>query len=849
MHGKITDLKGIPIEYATIYISETKTGCISSESGEFTLSLKQGNYTLIVQHLSYQTLTLSVDIPMESLLEVKMETKAIVLQEIKVSLKDEDKAYKIIRKTVVKSPYYQKQLLKYKAIFYSKGTMKIKDVPRLVNKLIEKETQIRKGDIYTEESINEVRVTLDKIEHKIISKRSSFPKSLVLDVVGFDPYGSIYRSSEGGFISPVTREGLSVYRYQLEYSYRDNDQLIHHIKVISRNNNPYSYSGYIDIIDGSWHVYNYNLSGSMDVGIASMQFNIKQNFVPIEKNIWVAGSQYLTFDVKAMGYNVIMNFASSIQYKNYEVNPIMDAENLDIQIITPIQPTQKQHIISKKSEKLTNEITEIMEKEKLTTKDAVKLVDLIESKDKEDLRNNPKNDSINPLEIQRRYFRTVDSNATNGDSDYWEIYRTIPILEEEENSFEQRRISDSVQDGKKLKKKDDVSIVKNKTFSMGSNPMKNMLAFNTVDGFKVELNIYANKRFKDSVTSLNSELNGGYAFAAKHFFLYGSLQWNYNSKRFANLEIFGGKQTCDFKKEKLNGKYIVNSLSSLFLRNTLIQYYDRTFAGMKHKIEAFHSFQTTFGLSYEQQCPLENRSDYSFFFRKTRNYQANIPNNEYVINHFDYLSQQSAFLIDISVSYTPKMFYRYSKNKKVKRYAGSKFPTFTLSWIKGINNMLGSNSNFDYLELNITQNIDFKLFKSFKYNLSAGIFPNAKSLHFSNFKHFHSNTFWITFSSLYNGFNTIPNYQYSTNEWFISWHAKYETLYLMLKFIPGLNKTLITENLHFSFLYNPFTKNYIEIGYSLSKVFLVGNIGFFVGFDEFKSVNWSVRAMFSMFDN
>jgi hypothetical protein len=69
----------------------------------------------------------------------------------------------------------------------------------------------------------------------------------------------------------------------------------------------------------------------------------------------------------------------------------------------------------------------------------------------------------------------------------------------------------------------------------------------------------------------------------------------------------------------------------------------------------------------------------------------------------------------------------------------------------------------------------------------------------------------------------------------------------MLKFIPGLNKTLITENLHLSCLSNPLTKSYIEVGYSLSNIFLVGNIGFFVGFNEFKSVNWSIRGGISLF--
>jgi hypothetical protein len=192
------------------------------------------------------------------------------------------------------------------------------------------------------------------------------------------------------------------------------------------------------------------------------------------------------------------------------------------------------------------------------------------------------------------------------------------------------------------------------------------------------------------------------------------------------------------------------------------------------------------------------------------------------------------------------MFYRYSKNKKFKYYAGSKFPTFTLTWKKGFNAQQRLSSNFDYLELNIAQNVKLKLSKSLNYSVSAGFFPNAKSIHFSQFKHFQTHNFWVTFHTFNETFHTMPNYRYSTNAWFVAGHLKYETLFLMLKFIPGLNKTLITENIHLSFLSNSLTKNYFEVGYSLSKILFIGNIGFFVGFNEFTTFNWSVRVGFSL---
>jgi len=138
------------------------------------------------------------------------------------------------------------------------------------------------------------------------------------------------------------------------------------------------------------------------------------------------------------------------------------------------------------------------------------------------------------------------------------------------------------------------------------------------------------------------------------------------------------------------------------------------------------------------------------------------------------------------------------------------------------------------------------MFKSLQYQLSAGVFTNTKNIHFSQFKHFQSNNFFLAFHPNFGVFHTIPHYKYSTNEWFVSGYLKYETLYLVLKYIPGLNKTLITENLYLSFLSNPLTKNYLEVGYSLSNIFFISNIGVFVGFNEFKYAGWNVKVGFTL---
>jgi len=852
LKGKITNQQGESIEYATIYVVETKTGSITTETGEFILSLSSGTYTCIVQHMNYQTVTKTVEIPKTTFLEVKMEAKNIQLKEVSVSAK-EDRAYWIIRNTVAKSPYYRKQLTSYHANYYAKGTLKVKEAPKLmnlVNKFLKEEDKIpiKKNDIFTEESVSEVKVTPHKTEQKVISKRSSYPEQFDISFERFY-FFNIYRTSDNSFISPVTKEGLATYRYFLDHSYQDGELLIYHIKVTPKNNSPLTFSGYIDIIDDSWHVYNFDFKGSMDLGFAKIKFDFKQNYAPIEKNVWMPGSFRTAFDAKAMGFRFELNTTNSIRYKDFTVNPELSSPKPPAD--EPTLASEKKPVVSKKSEKLAKEISEMMNKEKLTTRETIKLVELVETKNKEDSKSNTKNDSVKPLEIPRRFFLTVDSNALKYDSLDWETYRTVPLTEEELGSFEQKRINDSIkEEKKKFSLMDDIEIgkkkKKRKSVFIGFSPSKSVLAFNTVEGFKMGAHLYVNKRFKDSVTSLRNGFTLGYAFAAKQLFFDFSSKWNYDLRRFASLEFFGGKQTCDFIKDHQKGNYFMNSISSLFFRDNFIRYYDRIFVGAKHDIELFHSFRVASALSYEQQGPLDNRSDFSFFFRKKREYKSNTPDNKYIANNLNYLSAQNALLLEVSVSYTPRMFYRYSQNKKIKYYVGSKFPTFTVTWKKGINIPMRCTNNFDFLELNIEQKINLKLSKHLKYKVTTGFFPNAQNIHFSQFSHFQTNDFWGRLNTFSEIFNTMPNYKYSTNEWFVSGHLKYEALYVLFKFIPGFNKTLITENIHISFLSNPLTKGYVEVGYSLSKIFFVGNIGFFAGFNEFKSFSWSVQVGLSL---
>ncbi|MDR2979683.1 MAG: DUF5686 family protein, partial [Bacteroidales bacterium] len=203
-----------------------------------------------------------------------------------------------------------------------------------------------------------------------------------------------------------------------------------------------------------------------------------------------------------------------------------------------------------------------------------------------------------------------------------------------------------------------------------------------------------------------------------------------------------------------------------------------------------------------------------------------------------------AALLDIELSYTPQRRYRYENRKKV--FLHSDFPTFSILWKKGVADFWGSATNFDYLQFSVSQRIKKNVLRSLTYSFSGGWFANNKKMHFSEFRHFPISGFTETLGGFGAMYHIVPVYSPSTNEWALSGFFNYETLYLLVKYLPLINRTHMTESLYFSYLNTPYTQNLMEIGYSLNNILLFVNAGFFIGFENFRYSGWSFKIAFSM---
>ena len=179
--GNISDKKGEPLSFVSVYLDKTVTGTTSNDNGDYVLNIKKsGKHTVVFQILGYKTVKKTIDVtsfPFE--LNVTLEEENVQLDEISISTKD-NPANRIIRNVIANKDKNTDKFAKYTAKFYSRGLYRIKDAPE---KFMGQSTgdfgggldSTRSGIIYLSETVSEIHFQKKpkKFKEKIIASKVS----------------------------------------------------------------------------------------------------------------------------------------------------------------------------------------------------------------------------------------------------------------------------------------------------------------------------------------------------------------------------------------------------------------------------------------------------------------------------------------------------------------------------------------------------------------------------------------------------------------------------------------------------------------------------------------------------
>ena len=442
--------------------------------------------------------------------------------------------------------------------------------------------------------------------------------------------------------------------------------------------------------------------------------------------------------------------------------------------------------------------------------------------------------------LSNLYKVRLDSVPVIDDAAFWETERRIPLQTAEEELLNKYYLQQSEKNRKELKNdslKSNSSSSWAKTIVMNSkykyrsasinysgvfNPA--LFGYSSLDGLTYGQKLNINYELKRQ-SSINMKAFVGYMFEKKELFSDISTTWNYNPTHLGKLTLSignGNKTYSSMFLEEIQDSLLNKGLN---LDDLAFDYFKDYYIRLYNTVEVTNGFSIGTGLDYHIRDAAANKVDASSTAASLSNIQ---PNTEDISKMF---KRRNTFAPLVTLTWTPDQYYRFEGRQKI--YVRSPYPTIKLEFSKGIKGILGSDSEYNRVELDISQKINLALMQSFQYHIGMGFFSNQKSEYFTDFAYFAKRNFPETWDDGIGGvFNLLDRQLYNASDSYIQNHFMYESPFLILNLIPAISKGVVTERLYLSHLYNPYIRSYTELGYGMGNNFF--NAAFFGSFHKLK---------------
>lgn len=780
--GNVSDAKGEPLSFATVYVKNTTLGTTTNIDGDYEFDLSSGTYDVIFQYVGFEQKIEKVtiaDTPVR--LDVQLNEESVGLTEVVVTTEGEDPAYAIIRKAMEKRKFYLNQIDEYSCKAYTKGNQRVADVPKKfmgvdIGDMGGILDTTGNGIVYLSESVSNLyfKAPSQYKEEMISSKVSGDDNGFSFNqarALGFNFYQNTYDELGRGIVSPIANNAFNYYKYRLEGAFVDESgRLVNKIRVFRKRDTDPSLAGYIYINEDLWNIHSVDMwtdGKALDISIVD-SIHIKQVNIPVkEPDVWKVFSTSLDFKLKIFGIKLDGTFTGI--YSDYNLQPNLDPKFFN-----------------------TSELL------------------------------------------------SVEEDANEKDSIYWEAIRPIPLTQEEVYDYKKK---DSLQIVWKSKEfLDSVDRVSNKfkfmklftgyTYSKSykqwslsvASPITS-ISFNTVQGYYPKLDVTFHKDLDEKgYRFIDVKSKVLYGFSDKQFRGEFGIDYNLNKTNYTNIGISGGRMTSQFNDFEPITTIANTYLSLMFKRNDM-KLYDKYFAKVRAGSELFNGFFVNGYLEYADRRPLVNTTDHSWFPKVERDYISNNPLDKEGFGELSFARHQ-AMTIGLNIRIRFKQEYLSYPNRKFT--VGSKYPELHIEYRRGLP-ILGADTNYDFLSLAVKDDIRLGTAGVSSFNLEGGMFLSDKAVPFIDLHHFNGKETYIMLTSRsLDQFRMLDYYTYSTTLPYakLQWEHHFDGV--ILGKIPGIRKLQWELVTGANVLYSKNTRTYSEvlvginkIGYGLFKILRV----------------------------
>ena len=805
IHGTVFSNNGDLLPYASITVKGSSIGASANNKANFSFALPPGTYTLVCQYIGYTAVEKKITVSDDTEVTFILQEQKLVLKEVVVKSGEEDPAYEIIRQAIKKRPYYHTQVNAFTCDLYTKDIIKLRNLPnKILGKKIREEDRKEmmldstgKGIIYLSESVAKVNAQQpDKFKMEVLSSRVSgsgdfgftFPAFISLYTNNVTVFTD--RFNPRGFVSPIADGAIRYYKFKFLGTFWENGKAINSIRVTPRRNYEPLFSGIINITDGDWRIHSFDLMLTKTSQLEIMDtLQITQMYVPVNEDVWRLKSQLLHFSFNQFRIDAIGNFLTV--YSNYTVNPVFPKKFFDRVVI--------------------------------------------------------------------KYDTAVNKKTKT----YWDTTRPVPLEREEQMDYQ---VKDSIYQLRKdsVMKQNDVDSLNKKqgkikplaalwsgirrthyslkqTYSWNIESPVQTVEYNTAEGVVLNLNAGFNTYLKKWRSHFTFEPNLRYGFNNTHLnawvnigFRTRDIDADKKLKRYA-WTFSGGKRVSEFNKESPLLP-LVNSISILLYGNNYIKTYENYFGSINFSKRYESGLRFNVNALYEDRIPLENTTKFTIYRKDSINITPNYPSER--ITRAELVPHQ-AIILSFNISFKPGQRYIQLPYSKIS--LGSKYPTFSFGYTKGIKNIFGSDVDFDKWKFSINDDKNFKLAGTLKYKFSVGGFLNANSVYIQDYQHFNGNQA-VAASEYVNSFQLAKYYANSTTASFYGiGHIEHHFNGLLTNKIPFFKKLNWNLVAGANAFYVTSKSNYVEAFAGLENILKIFRVDVVASYENGKKAHTGIR--------
>lgn len=786
--GKVTNDHGEALAYASILVKGTTIGTTANNHGQYFLELDPGNYTIVCQYVGYTREEKNITVgPAEQRLDFTLALQQTTMKEVTVTANAVDPAYEIIRNAINKRKEYLDPLDSFTCEAYIKTLIKTRKLPKKIlgQKIPEQDWKemgvdsAGKGIIYLSESLTKVAFKKPgKVKLEVLSGRESGSGGYGFN---FPTFINFYNNNvtviasqmnPRGFVSPIAEGALNYYRYKYLGTFWEDGKEINRIQVVARRKFEPLFNGTINITEGDWRIHSLDLMLTKESQLEILDtLRIKQIQVPVTRNVWQTKDQVVYFTFNMFGIDATGNFLNV--YNNYETEPLFAKKYFNNVVVT------YDTAINKKTKAYWDSIRPVQ---------------------------------LEPEEIKD--YKIKDSaHQYRRDSVWTKAY--IDSMRKSQGRITLKKV---FLDGFSRSNYDP-----KRPITFGWEPLLKQVSYNTVEGVvanaqasigmfwpSIRQNIVFNPHIRYGFSNTHLNAWASLSFSRRNFLW----QQEGGTSARVNWTISGGKRVSQFNKENPISPWM-NSVYTLFDRRNYMKIYENYFGEISFNKRFDSDLRLGARILYEDRLPLDNTTDYSLFKDKGKLFTPNFPFEKMA----EQFTRHQALIASVSLQFQPGQ--RYIQYPRRKMAIGSKYPTFALSYQVGLDNILGSDVQFDKWKFSVWDDLNLKLRGLLKYRFSVGGFLNNSKVPIQDYQHFNGNQ--LLFASAYlNSFQLAPYYANSTTAHFYAvGHLEHHFNGMLTNKIPlfrRLNWYLVAGSN--AFFVNR-DNNYVEVFAGLENIFKI----------------------------